>query len=338
MTLAGRHSVVIGSAPIAAPVTVNASDYVVAVNGGIANAPIADAWVVNARSASDPVVAGWKGQLHGLMLEQGRGRRLELLVLLEKGEGAVEHTTRRLTRLGVTWRDLLVIHNEERRRLETKAGARDGSMTAHALSAGMFGAAWCFLRGAETVRLEGFSWRGGYSYTDASIATRGHEAGDKQALVRLEAHYGERLIHTLKEKVMAKRHPKTAKATPTSKAAKSAARAATTPAVERARKKAANVAATAERAVAKVPKRLMVKATEMTYYGERRRRAGEVFQLRTESDFRESCMEWADGAKPSPRPTVENARPGRLKPNAADLEDDDAAPAGKPGANNPLGV
>lgn len=332
--LAGRHVVVVGSAPLAAPLTVQASDYVVAVNGGISSAPLVDAWVLNARSNTDPVTVGRKAALHALMLAQGQGRRLALLLLLEKGEGAVAHTTRRLARLGVTWRDLLVLPNQARRRIEATSGARSPELFAHALSAGMFAAAWAFHNDAATVRLEGFSWRGGYAYTDTPVPTRGHEAGDKVALARLEARYGERLIHALtKERTMAKTFPKPAAAAGPS-AAKQAAKAATTPAAERARK----VARKAEQAAAPAkPRRLLVRATERTYYGLRRRRAGEVFQLRRETDFRPSCMAWAGpDDKPTPRPTAESARPPQLKPNAADVAD--PPPAGRPGANNPLGV
>jgi hypothetical protein len=343
VTLSGRHCVVVGSAPLVERVTIQATDYVVAVNGGISSCPIADAWVVNARSQHDAATAGAKAWLHRAMLEQGRGRRVGLLLLMSKGDGAELNTCRRLEQLGVQPSRQRAIDNEERRALETQAGARDSSMQRHALSLGMFAACWCFLQGAETVRLVGFSWTGGYAYLpDEPILMRGHEAGDKQALVRLSKKYGERLIHSLtKEKTMA-----TAKTTSRPNGLRQAAasvrqkiaRAAVTPAAERARKVQRQ-----KDAKASGPKRggaRMVRATALTFYGNKRRKAGEVFALRDDSHFRESCMEdVAPGTEPTPAPLPDAApEPGgtvNLQPNAADPIEGDPATGTD---DNPLGV
>lgn len=112
--------------------------------------------------------------------------------------------------------------------------------------------------------------------------------------------------------------------------------------------------------------RLQVRATELTFYNNKRRRPGEVFELREETDFRESCMEWAD-AKAREAVVAPIDQDG-AKMRAADLDRDDEAAeivdqldeneqggehrepanplgaraagrrAGKPSDDNPLGV
>jgi hypothetical protein len=337
MMLQGRHCVVVGSAPLQTRVTVNATDYVVAVNGGIASCPIVDAWVLNARSQQDAATCGSKAWLHRAMLEQGRGRRVEMLVLASKGAGAVFTAQHRLSGLRVSARRVRAIENDERREMETQAGARDGSMKEHALSLGLFAACWCFLEGAETVRLEGFSWAGGYAYLpDTPIPVRGHAAGDKQALGRLAARYPERLIHQLtKEPAMAK---------PTSRPLRDAAanvrkqvaKNATTPAAERAKKVKQDKDAKAAAAAAPRRRARMVRATAMTFYALKRRKPGEVFPLRDPADFRESCMEdVAPGTAPTPAaPGRPSGAPPPLAPNGADVVDGEQDDKG----DNPLGV
>jgi len=182
-------------------------------------------------------------------------------------------------------------------------------MTKHALSAGLFAAALAFDCGASTVRLEGFSWTGGYAYTDTPIR-RGHDAGDKRALANLRRRYPHRLFSTLNQELSMPAAP----------------RPITTP-------------STAP-AAAREPSRKVV-ATRLGYYNLARRRPGDVFVLRKASHFNAKWM--ADAAAGEP---VQTMSPGaarrlehasilrgkspRLSPNGADVIDDTPAAVTEP--------
>lgn len=344
--LEGRRCLVLGSAPLPNGLIVDAREYVVAVNGGISSWPLVDAWVVNSRNIAS---SSWSPPMRAhstLMLQQAAGRRVPLAVFLTKHDDAHEWTLKFLAKQRTEVLEAIVIHNEGRRELEARAGARTPDMTKYALSAGMFAVAWCFHRGAATVRLEGFSWEAGYNYQPGvRVNTRGHVTGDKEALRRLERMYPERLIHRLtteesmapKKKGPPAKRPTAARAV-SARADRKSARAATTPAAERAKKVAAAEVAAARPAPKARPR--MVRATELTFYGNRRRRAGEVFQLRQDSDFRASCMEWANpGEKATERPTLANrATHQRMAPNAADVLEEPVSATGRPTDENPLGI
>lgn len=295
--VADRVVVVVGSAPLAAPLTIPDDAIAVAVNGGISSVPRgADlVWVLNARTATDATVAGDKRALHDLMLRQGADRAVRLVVLLSKSDGAAAHTQARLRDQHTAVVAAVEIPHAERRALETAAGARTPDLTKHALSAGLFAAAACLHAGAAVVRLEGCSWEGGYAYLPGADVRRGHDYGDKRALRALMARYGARFIHSL---------PGVAPMpTPSS------------PSRGRA-------ASTAPR-----PRPRRVRATKLLQYNLRRMREGEVFELRDPSHFKASCMApVADDAPIGPGPvSTEPPRPlpwihhgTLLQPNAAD--------------------
>jgi len=75
-----RRCVVLGAAPLSAPITVAPDEVVIAVNGGISSYGCADVWVLNAREQLP--TAG--GKLGALMLRQGASRRVDVAVLLLK--------------------------------------------------------------------------------------------------------------------------------------------------------------------------------------------------------------------------------------------------------------
>lgn len=310
-----RRCLVLGSAPLAAPLRLERGECVVAVNGGIASAPrgIVPVWILNARSANDAAVAGRKRHLYRAMVEQGRDREVSHLILLDKGDGAVDHTARWLRTQGTNWKALSVFSNEERRALETRAGGRDASMTKHALSAGLFGVCWCFLEGAAHVRLEGFSWVGGYAYLPGvEIGERGHAHGDKAALLLLGTRYGAALEHSLP--LPGKGH-------------RSMARTGQSDTVGSNPPLPARV------------ERIKVRATRMGWYQVCRRRPGDVFVLVKPEHFSAKWMERVDGAVPERqtgpaeaqqrehREIMRNRAPYVGRPNAADEElGQDASP------------
>ncbi len=308
----GRACVVVGAAPLAAPF--NQGDVVVVgVNGGISSTVRCDVWVVNARSANDATVGGRKGRLHRLMVEQAAGRDVPLAVFLTKDERAGPHLRQVLARQQTRVGTVLELAQPERVGLETAAGARDGSLEKHALSAGLSATALCLLAGAASVRLVGFSWTPGYAYApkDPAVTARGHEHGDKVALRLLEARYGAQLVHSLSLP------NKESRPMPTPKAA------------------AAPPAPAA--------KPIKVRATKVTNYGNLRRRPGDVFMLRDAKHFRGSYMELVSASTPVGRPAPSKtapvdprplaARPPRLQANAADpVVDDDTVDENAEGA------
>jgi hypothetical protein len=304
--VAQRRCVVLGSAPLAAPLVVAEDELVVAVAGGIASAARCDIWVLNARTRTDATIAGAKGRLHRLMLAQGTGRTVDLVVFLSKGDGAVEHTLARLLDQGMTIGRWLGVNQATRHAIETRSGARTPDLTKHALSAGLFAAAGCLEARARAVRLEGCSWHGGYAYAPGLTVSRGHVHGDKRALQGLTARYGAAFTqalftpsHTQGDAHMAKKQP--------SRSAAPAGHA-----------------------------RVKVRATKLLQYDLQRKRPGDVFLLRSPADFKASCMERVSDATPthttSPAEAARTAHAAiaagkspRLQPNAADLVDDDQA-------------
>lgn len=329
--LAGRVCLVVGSAPTSTPIVAARPECVLAVNGGISSVPHADIWLVNARGT----MGEWGPELRALhvdMLRQGQNRTVDLVVLLTKHEEAAGFTLQRLRKQATRWATVIEIHNERRRDLETEAGARDASMTREALSIGMFAVCWAFLNGAASVRMEGFSWEPGYAYRPGEpFKVRGHKAGDKQALVRLLERYQGRLFQSLsKESSMASKNAsKRSSGGAATKPRKATAQ--LNPAAERKAKTDRRKTEQQAEADARISKRsaLRVRATEMTYYNNKRMRPGEEFMLREESDFRESCMEHVDPNAPAPE-TPE--QPGKQLPPAAPTA------AQRNRSDNPLGV
>ena len=320
--VADRPVVVVGAAPIEALVRrTTVDEAIVVVNGGIASLEPdieVDVWVLNARSARDATIAGEKKHLHRLMLEQGAGRRVRLLVLLTKDDHAAAHTRQALTQQGTTWDAVVDVNQDTRREIEAGAGARTPDLTKHALSAGMFAAAACFWAGAETVRLEGFSWRGGYAYLPGTAISRGHEHGDKRALALLGDRYGARLVHALHLPPL------------TQESLAMATRPSTHPAIP------------APETPAQPQRPRKVRALKLLQYGLRRRRPGDVFLI-APGHFRARQMEYVSDA--TPERTTTPAQAGRLaeaqvlatktpqlQPNGADPVED--VPTATTGAAN----
>lgn len=210
-TFEGRRVVVLGSAPLEReffqfrPSVTNDPDdgeLLVAVNGGISSAaaPIhVDVWFLNSRSSAFQSWGPNRIALTNLMIRQGAGRDVGLVVFYAREEEAPIVTRRILEKQGTQWREDLALSETERHALETISGARTSELTRHALSAGMASAAIALMAGAAHVRLIGFSWQAGYHYSpaDARVRDRGHVYGDQVALRQLSARYGTRLEHSL---------------------------------------------------------------------------------------------------------------------------------------------
>jgi hypothetical protein len=348
MRLAGRRCVVVGSAPLSAQIRLADDEFVVGVNGGISSVPRVDAWVVNSRNNDAASWSPAQRRLSKLMLAQAAGRTVPLAVFLSKHDEGPPWTLKFLKAQGtlvVRWIEFADAN--ARRAMELKVGARTPAMSKHALSAGMTAAAWCFAEGADTVRLEGFSWVSGYQYLPGELipnrgeGSRGHAAGDKEAIRLLTGRYPGRLLHSLtaEDSTMAKKPTTTQrpKADPDAGARARAAKEALSPAGERERKLALKrrQKEAADVEAAKPTSRLMVRATELTYYNHARRRVGQVFQLREATDFRESCMEWVDPNTPeTPHVPFDANRPTQLEPDGVTPKPQPEAQTGA--ANNPL--
>jgi hypothetical protein len=286
--LAGKLCLVVGAAPLAEPLELptGVPIAVVAVNGGISSVPSfeVDVWVVNSRAAAWEHWGAERLRLANLMLAQGRGKHADLVVFLAREDEAPAITATHLRKQGTTWDHAIALSRSERHELEVDAGGRTRAMEKHALSAGLTAVSMCLLAGAAHVRLVGFSWTPGYQYApgDRAVESRGHEAGDKAALRSLEARYGTVLEHNLfpdRETPMA---DKTQAAQPPKGGTPPAAASSPAPAVK----------------PAKPGPGFKVRATKMVWYDNARRREGDVFLLRSASDFKRKCMARVDDRTP----------------------------------------
>lgn len=335
----GRSVLVVGSAPLEAPIVRDCNELVIAVNGGISSVPgnVVDVWVLNARDTEANYWGPRQRKLSHLMMGQGAGRTVVEAVLLEKGEElATRKTLARLRAQQTAVNSHIAISHEARRAIETAAGARTPELAKHALSAGLFAVCWAIWGGAAQVRLEGFSLarEGGYAYTSEPIPIRGHLAGDKVALSRLESQRVARILHSLKGQTMATRSTTRSTTKKGGGAAPQPRRAARPTSGIPAARPAATTAPAAAPTRTPQPVRpgarpgaMRVRATALNFYANRRRRPGDVYQLRNPSEFRPSCMERVDASEPitSPTPNAKALREARssvpeLEPNAADLK------------------
>ena len=192
----GRHCVVVGSAPLPTRLADIAADEIaIAVNGAISSLPgPADLWVLNSKQQDrpgDPRLT----PLHKTMLEQGRGRTAEHLLLLRGPKVASERGTRTtLDALGMRYRSWSVLDKVTKRWVEGEQCGR--VLDARPCSSGLLTVAltlWC---GAARVRLLGFSFTPGYHYVSKAQAPawwRDHVEADRRALKALRARYGVRL-------------------------------------------------------------------------------------------------------------------------------------------------
>lgn len=308
--LRGRRVVVLGSAPLKAPLVIGDDEVVVAVNGGISSFSRCDVWVVNAWGERVP----GNSEKHHRMIAQGKNRKVGLVVFLSRTHDAVRFSGPRLAAQGVTWDTSADIQQTTRVAIETGAGARKKALSNNALSAGFFAACAALVAGATRVRLEGFSWEGGYAYHPGP-EVRGHVGGDKIALTSLVAVHGTKLVHSLEgETPMAKTSPTRAAAAPAP-----AAR----PAVQRPAQPAA-------------PRRLRVRATKLLQYRGKRIQPKEVFVIDGMHEFRKNQMVLVDAKTPigkaprsTERPTIpwmDAKKVQRLGPNHDPLPE---PPAGR---------
>lgn len=323
--LAGRRCLVVGSAPLDAPIAARPGEVVVAVNGGIASVPgVVDLWVLNSRRQPYESWGPDRIALNEHMVRQGAGRRVDIVAWVSTDDDGPEAVmAERLRAQGTAYARGCGISRAARERIESVSGARTPALRKHALSAGMFAVALCFWSGAAEVRMVGFSWRAGYAYlpgVELPAETRGHIEGDRRALEQLLARYGDRLEQTLtpgaevapaKEEAMAR-----------NQGGGSAPR--VTP-----------PARTSPGPAAPAPRRFKVRATKLGYYGEKRRRVGDVFYVEQEQLFSSRWMERVGEATPERSTTPAEAlrrdhvnltagRTPQLQPNAADLIEDDA--------------
>jgi len=197
--LAGRPVVVLGSAILKAPLEPQTEAALVAVNGGISSGwRDPDIWVLNARCRSLHTWQQVRKSLHLLMVKQGAGRAVPLVVLLSREDGSAEHTLERLERQGTVVTAALDVNQTDRHEIELAACSRRKEAAKHAFSAGLFATCLSLICTDQPITLAGFSWHAGYEYLhEPGITQRGHEAGDKFALHVLEREYPGRVIHTL---------------------------------------------------------------------------------------------------------------------------------------------
>lgn len=351
--LAGRRCLVVGSALLKRPLSVDNGEVVVAVNGGISSIPgVVDVWLLNSRRQPYESWGPERVALNERMVRQGAGRTVRTVAWVTVDDEPEDVMVARVRAQGTVYAQGCVIARTARERIETVSGARTPAMRKHALSAGMFAVALCFWSGAAAVRMVGFSWRAGYAYlpgVELPAATRGHIEGDRLALEQLLARYGDRLEQTLNEPrvvgtratqegVMATNQPTSG----ASQAQRGAGASASTPQVRDTREERAAYRPAAPPAAPR-PKQIKVRATKLGYYGELRRRPGDVFVLTDENHFSERWMERVDASTPerttSPSEALRrehaNITTGRtptLQKNGADLEPNEDAGPGPGGA------
>lgn len=325
--LAGRRCLVVGSAPLGRPLSVDNGEVVVAVNGGISSVPgVVDLWMLNSRRQPYESWGPDRVALNERMVHQGAGRTVRTVAWVTVDDEPEDAMVARLRAQRTEYTQGCVIARTERERIETVSGARTPAMRKHALSAGMFAVALCLWSGAATVRMVGFSWRAGYAYlpgVDLPAATRGHIEGDRLALEQLLARYGDRLEQTFV--AGDRRHMRREAMAGTNQGGGQAPRV-TPPARSQASASAAPAAAP--------PRPFKVRATKLGYYDNLRRRRDDVFVVRKEADFSERWMERVAASTPEKTTTPGEAlrrehshivlgKAPQLQPNAADLVPDE---------------
>jgi hypothetical protein len=203
--LEARSCVLVGSAPLSAPVAVAPDDVVVAINGAISSAPRCDVWFVGSKAHDKPKHHAFMRPLHRLMLEQARGRHVPHAVFLRGPKVASEpYTLKTLRQLDCTIDAWSVIDKPTKRWLEGELCARRDDK--QACSSGILAAACALWCGAASVRLVGFSLAPGYNYITEKRPPswwRDHVESDRRALVALRQRYGSMLCGSLVEAVAA---------------------------------------------------------------------------------------------------------------------------------------
>lgn len=202
--LNSRHCVVLGSAPLSAPATVDADEILIVVNGAISSAlRTPDLWFLGSKAQDKPGNIFMR-PLHRTMLEQARGREAGHIVLLRGPKVASERDTlAALDKLKCRYASWSVFDKPTKLFLERETCAR---LDKDPCSSGILAAACALWCGATSVRLVGFSFTPGYHYLQKERPMRwwrGHVDADARALRALRGRYGERLSGDLVQAVAA---------------------------------------------------------------------------------------------------------------------------------------
>lgn len=189
----GRACVIVGAAPLRAPVPISTSDVVVAINGAISSVPRVDLWFLGSKESDKPGDPSIK-PLHRQMLEQARNRQAGHVVFLRGPKRPTEHYTLGwLSKLQCTVQTWSVLDKPTKRWMERELCARKHDTKP--CSSGILAVACALWCGAQSVRLEGFSFLPGYHYVTEHPQRwwRDHVDADRRAVKALSARYGDRL-------------------------------------------------------------------------------------------------------------------------------------------------
>jgi hypothetical protein len=202
--VAGRHCIVIGSAPMERRTVFTDGLVTLPVNGGISSITgHADVWVLNSKAQDAP--GAQIRPLHKVMLEQGRRRSVGHLLMLRGPKVASEQLTRKaLAAMTSTHQTWSVVDKVTKRWIEGElCDRRDDKKPC---SSGILAVAMAFYAGAASVRLVGFSFSPGYNYLPKERPEkwwRDHVEADKRAIQSLSARYGDRLMGDLVREAVA---------------------------------------------------------------------------------------------------------------------------------------
>lgn len=203
--LHARSCVLVGAAPLTAPIDVTPDDVVVPINGAISSAPRADVWFVGSKADDTTKHRAFMRPMHRLMLHQATGRRVTHAVFLRGPKVASEQgTLELLRRLPCQVDAWSVLDKPTKRWIEAQLCARQADK--EPCSSGVLAAACALWCGASSVRLVGFSLLPGYHYIKEPRPPtwwRDHVRADARALAALRQRYGAVLSGDIVESVAA---------------------------------------------------------------------------------------------------------------------------------------
>lgn len=189
----GRQCVCVGSAPLGAAIPLSPADVVIAINGAISSVPRVDVWFLGSKESDKPGDPFIK-PLHRQMLEQSRNRQAGHVVLLRGPKRPTEqYTLGWLLRMQCTVQTWSVLDKPTKRWMERELCDRRHDTAP--CSSGILAVACALWCGAESVRLEGFSFLPGYHYVHETPQRwwRNHVEADQRAVRALRARYGDQL-------------------------------------------------------------------------------------------------------------------------------------------------
>lgn len=190
----GRNVLVLGSAPLAAPVKPARHELVVCINGSVSSLPnrAPDLWLVNSRIKPMDQWGHERRFLHKTMMAQAAGRHVRVVGFMTRMHQAEHYTAAWMAEQGTTFDQALVIDRHQRESIEVHAGIRTIAMRRDACSAGLFGVIVALWAGAWHVRMDGFSFKKGYHYLPGHTLPencRAHVQGDRLALREMAQRY-----------------------------------------------------------------------------------------------------------------------------------------------------